>query len=48
VLFHGSSLKAEESRREEELEEAGGGGHGGATRPPAHLVAQRGAVAAED
>jgi hypothetical protein len=48
VLFHGSFLKAEESRREEELKEAGGGGHGGATRPPAHLTAQRGAAAVED
>jgi hypothetical protein len=48
VLFHGSFLKAEESRREEELEEAGGGGHGGAARPPAHLVAQCDATAAKD
>jgi hypothetical protein len=38
VLFHGSFLKAEESRREEELEEAGGGGHGGAACPLVHLA----------
>jgi hypothetical protein len=38
VLFHGSFLKAEESRREEELEEVGGGGHGGAACPLVHLA----------
>jgi hypothetical protein len=38
VLFHGSFLKAEESRHEEELEEAGGGGHGGAACPLVHLA----------
>jgi hypothetical protein len=47
VLFHGSFLKAEESRREEELEEVGGSGHVGAARPLAHLTVQRGATAAE-